>query len=54
MHNEPTKKHNRSRKAAATAMNAKAIKQMRPRKAVTAASNAAALSIGNASLKKKY
>ena len=35
MHNEPTRKGNRSRKALATAQNANSIKQARPRKAAS-------------------
>ena len=65
MHNEPTKKGNRSRKALATAQNAKSIKQAyRPRKAASRkvapskapgmAAASAALSIGQALAKKKY
>lgn len=64
MHNEPTRKGNRSRKALATAQNAKSIKQARPRKAASRkaasrkapgmAAASAALSIGQGLVKKKY
>ena len=67
MHNEPTRKGNRSRKALATAQNAKSMqsyKQARPRKATSRkvapskapglAAASAALSIGQALAKKKY
>lgn len=59
MHNEPKRKGNRSRKALATAQNAKSIKQASPRKAAYRkapglAAAGAALSIGQALAKKKH